>query len=819
MIEFTDILYGTLQLPDWLVPFLKIPEFVRLRGVRLSNVDSFQFKDFGGPSRWEHGIAVAWLALRCAEKREMLERDRVHLTLAALLHDVATPPFAHTAEYVLEGFDHELESQNLLCSRGDQDFAVDTPVFASQLPQFRTICEQLSKSIGVKVDPDEVARMVVGDGDFGFLVHGSVDLDNADNVTRACRYLGIEVDPTIPPRVADWLAVRQSPPTELDAISDPAVAEWREYRTALYGRFLNSGDEELGRQAFLQHLMRRAIRAGMSRRSLIWNTDERFLLQLENLRDPDEHVRDASIEELTQRYRLLEAAQKVAHVDIDRENLLNVISQPQAVSWIEDTISSRWFQPFVMVIKARHAKSVRHKDLFPPSPGALLVFKLGGRVREGNLPNCLRRSGANLPDDATVTVKNFSQRLLPRLVEWGATRPWGQPNTERKTSIVNNLGSFGNWGFRLSRNDSCHPYPGTFVHAIPAGLIVALGLQGDIIVDPFGGTGQTAVEGAKLGCTVVSGDSNSIACLATRARITFLDAASRQRLRAISRQAISSSAHAVIPDFNLKDKWFHKKTFGELLQIKHFIDKRREPTAQQFLMACFSAIITSCTGRKGKEHGYFADNTPLEKGIECPPYQDAIALFLARIERNLQTTEALYAQFERDGKTAETELSRCRAVRANVRDGRIGDYGVSEGSVGAIITSPPYLCMADYSLGQRLSYYLTMPDQLDIDCDAEFGKRRERFNRERALEEYRKGILQFATLSKGMLRSGGFLATVLGTPTALDFSKLDMISEFDSILADMGFELLWNVWRPINWHRNHGYARLKRERVAVHLKR
>lgn len=37
---FSDTLYGKIEIPDWLIPFIKAPEFLRLRGVRLSNVDS-----------------------------------------------------------------------------------------------------------------------------------------------------------------------------------------------------------------------------------------------------------------------------------------------------------------------------------------------------------------------------------------------------------------------------------------------------------------------------------------------------------------------------------------------------------------------------------------------------------------------------------------------------------------------------------------------------------------------------------------------------------------------------------------------------------
>src|SRR3978361_505772 len=101
--KFSDILYGNIELPEWLIPFLKIPEFVRLRGVRLSNVDSYEFKDFNGPTRWEHCVGVSHLALVFSRIKNLSKLDSIHLTLAALLHDVATPPFAHTVEYIIEG--------------------------------------------------------------------------------------------------------------------------------------------------------------------------------------------------------------------------------------------------------------------------------------------------------------------------------------------------------------------------------------------------------------------------------------------------------------------------------------------------------------------------------------------------------------------------------------------------------------------------------------------------------------------------------------------------------------------------------------------
>jgi len=820
VIEFSDILYGKVRIPDWLVPFLTIPEFVRLRGVRLSNVDSFQFKDFAGPSRWEHGIAVAWLALRCAERRNLGQKDRAELALAALLHDVATPPFAHTAEYVLEAFDHEIESQNLLSGRASDGSTISSAVFASQVPQFRTACQQLSKTLGADIDPDRVAEFVVGDGELGFLVHGSVDLDNADNVTRACRYLGIDVDPAVPIWLSEWLACQASAPSDLGSIREPMLAEWLRYRGELYGRFYESTDAELGRQAFLQHLMRQGLKSGLSREALIWNTDERLLFQLEQLEDPQKHLDLPSLRELVQRYRLLEAPTRIAHVELFDDSTLQTIGAPQAAGWIESHLATPYFQPFVSIIRVRHGRASSEPTLFPAAPGMLLLFKLGGPPRELQLPEWLRiASNAALDKNRAVSFAELSKRLLPRITEWSLSKPWAAGSSPRKRSVVSNLQNFGDWSFRLSRNDSLHAYPGTFVHTIPAALIASLGMQGDLVVDPFGGTGQTASEAILQGCTAVSGDMNFVAGLIAKTRLTFLGTRSRVRLRAISMDDIRSCSSASLPEFEFREKWFHEKTLLEIGQIKTYLERRRDVCSKQFLLATLSAVTTSCTGRRGKEHGYFADNTPLERGVTEPPYQDAIGLFLERIERNLRIIEHLYVQIERDGGNIEKVLGRVRVVRADVSTASSETYGLEPHCAGAVITSPPYLCMADYTLGQRLSYQLLFPDEMKDDFACEIGKRRQRFQAEQAQLDYVVGMRRFANLSATILRVGGYLATVLGTPTARNYQGWDATGVLDKILLEHGFEKVWDVWRPINWHRNHGYARLNRERVAVHVLR
>jgi hypothetical protein len=221
------------------------------------------------------------------------------------------------------------------------------------------------------------------------------------------------------------------------------------------------------------------------------------------------------------------------------------------------------------------------------------------------------------------------------------------------------------------------------------------------------------------------------------------------------------------------------------------------------------------TGRKGKQHGFFADNTPLAKGQTAPPYENAVKLFVAKLVKNLEVVQRLYSSIERAGRDPEAELGRAKALRVDVTKASPRDYGVEEGTVAGIITSPPYLCMSDYSLGQRLSYYWLFPEQLLDEHSKEIGARRKRNQAEKALSDYLSDFATFARLASKLLRPGGFLATVLGAPVALSFTDANVLAKTDESLEEQGFSMLWSKWRPIHWHRNHGYARLKEERVAV----
>jgi len=104
---------------------------------------------------------------------------------------------------------------------------------------------------------------------------------------RACFYLGNTVDKNIAFGLLDWLSDFNTVPTDIRSSNDNSVKKWLEYRNFLYGSFFNSSDIELGRQAFLQHLIRRAFNEGLSRKTIIYSTDELLLYSIENYKSLD----------------------------------------------------------------------------------------------------------------------------------------------------------------------------------------------------------------------------------------------------------------------------------------------------------------------------------------------------------------------------------------------------------------------------------------------------------------------------------------------------------------------------------------------------
>ena len=174
-IRIVDPVYGPFEIGEFERKLILTPEVQRLRDIRQSNINSVFLPGVANVSRYEHSIGVGYLARIVSDHLMLDDREKMQLVAAGILHDVATPPFGHTIEYILKeqiGFDHEKMASEIITG----DFIY--PIFQGLFTRSSQILMEYSLS------PSEVASYVKGEGEFGKLINAEMDLDNIDNVVR-----------------------------------------------------------------------------------------------------------------------------------------------------------------------------------------------------------------------------------------------------------------------------------------------------------------------------------------------------------------------------------------------------------------------------------------------------------------------------------------------------------------------------------------------------------------------------------------------------------------------------------------------------------
>lgn len=191
-----DRLYKEMAFPKIICDLLDCPGLLRLKEVRMANNPFVAFPSFSTTSRYEHSLGVCYLAGICADKLRLKEKDKLELMIAALYHDVGTPPFAHAMEEVLQakfGFNHEVNLFNLITGKTDNFDQELAQIFCGYSLKLRSVCQQKS-AVKLGIDVTRIAKIAVGSPDevlSPILNSKGMDLDNIDNIFRASTAMGI----------------------------------------------------------------------------------------------------------------------------------------------------------------------------------------------------------------------------------------------------------------------------------------------------------------------------------------------------------------------------------------------------------------------------------------------------------------------------------------------------------------------------------------------------------------------------------------------------------------------------------------------------
>jgi len=345
--------------------------------------------------------------------------------------------------------------------------------------------------------------------------------------------------------------------------------------------------------------------------------------------------------------------------------------------------------------------------------------------------------------------------------------------------------NFPNTGTAPGSIHTLHWFPGNFIPQIPAALIQVLSAPGALVLDPFAGSGTTAVEARRLGRRAIASDRISACVMITRAKIAFLDGALDRRRRVAllaeltfehqcRTDRIGRGGEGDSPEL---EAWFAPETLAQLRFLWQQIEAADSTSARAALQAIFSDVLFDCAapgaaltvkGVRRRHHwGWVADNVRPRVLVS----HNAIKLFRQRLL-------ALDGVDSPSGERGAAAL----VVKQDARSLALPDE-----IVDLVVTSPPYIGVIDYIHANRL-LYAWMGWSMRAEREHEIGARFRR-TRVNASAEYGADLRRTRDEIVRVLKRGAACAVVLGESRRFPSTAQGILSDFAEVMPV--------VWGPV----------------------
>ena len=244
-----------------------------------------------------------------------------------------------------------------------------------------------------------------------------------------------------------------------------------------------------------------------------------------------------------------------------------------------------------------------------------------------------------------------------------------------------------------------HSYAGRMHPSIARGAVGAWSKPGDLVVDPFCGSGTVLVEAMGLGRRAVGVDASPLGIAVARVRTTTLGEAGRDRLRAeAARIAAESGEHARKrrrPDSPVWAKReferFHPHVALELLGLRALVMATADDDVGRALRLCLSSILVKLM-KAGPEAPRDGAEKRIARGIPS-------RLFTDRAEELARGLGALERRVPAGTPAPQCLLGDARALTA-----------VADGAARLVVSSPPYAGTYDYAAQHDVRFtWLELP--------------------------------------------------------------------------------------------------------------
>lgn len=372
-------------------------------------------------------------------------------------------------------------------------------------------------------------------------------------------------------------------------------------------------------------------------------------------------------------------------------------------------------------------------------------------------------------------------------------------NEIRDLVEISNVGHVGahlaalDWAFSesdtLYLSHDVHPYPAKFIPQLPGQLIARLSTRGELVFDPFGGSGTTALEAIRMGRRSLSIDANPLSELIGRVKTTRLDSNGDRELSAIVATLRDRLADIpVSPDVWLNDfenaippipniaKWFEPWPLAELALIRTAIaNVSDEKSARVASLALSRAVIK--VSNQESETRYVSVLQGMEPGSTIRRYLHDLDLITKKIH----------------GSTDEVQYGIAEFRTCDIR--KLDAADCPDSSVDLIVTSPPYGNATDYHLYHRFRLFWLGFDPRSLG-EVEIGSHLRHQRESTGFDQYLADLTSCFNVFHRVLKSGRYAALVIGN-SVYNGDVFDTVANAESIATSIGFERVCRITRPL----------------------